>query len=288
MNLLILQSAGKHKTNAKFRECLSLQRSFARVAPATEVTVCGPGFKTFGKREALYKRADVILVAENYSKAPWIDLSSAKKAYRIFWTIDSHIAMARHITFAASQRIALVLQATRKLCANFERQGRKVIWWPNAYDSELVSPRGNPKRWGMGFCGSILNRVGWLAELSKKVGLHKDIFVLGEEMVRTICSYHVHWNKSYRGDINYRCFETLGCGTALLTNRVDGLSQLLLDGSEVITYTSLNDCIEKAKWLLSHPESRNTMAAAGYKRVRQDHTYDVRVRQLMEILREVV
>jgi hypothetical protein len=281
MIIRILQSAGKHPENAKFRECLCLQRAFTRLGVQTQVQ--GPGYPLLTPEAP---RPNVLLVTENYSAAPWISIA-AHPAYKVFWSIDSHCVLGRHLDFVKTQRVQLALVSCAQHVRNFAVVAPRAVWLPNAYPADLIHPLSVPNTGDVGFCGSVLNRRPWLDKLHAALGaLREDIFVLGDDMVRAICSYRVHWNHSYRSDLNYRVFETCGCRTALLTDRVPGLDAVLKEGRECSVYTSFEDCVERARWLLHHETDRARMAAAGHARVEREHTYDVRARQILKLIGE--
>ena len=84
---------------------------------------------------------------------------------------------------------------------------------PNAFDDSLVKPLDIEQKHELGFCGNYVNRRSILEWLEQNHGLHLDIFVIGDDMVKSINSYKCHFNLNIANDINYRSFETIGCGT---------------------------------------------------------------------------
>ncbi len=84
--------------------------------------------------------------------------------------------------------------------------------------------------------------------------MRRDIWVLGEAMVRAVNSYHVHFNRNVADDINSRTFETTGCGTMLLTNYTPGLEQLFKIGEEIVVYRDLDDLRHKARYYTARRE----------------------------------
>jgi spore maturation protein CgeB len=51
---------------------------------------------------------------------------------------------------------------------------------------------------------------------------------------------------------------------------------------------AVNECIEKVKWLLEHPQERELIAKAGQARTLKDHTFAQRAVQLDEIIRKAL
>ena len=85
---------------------------------------------------------------------------------------------------------------------------------------------------------------------------------------------------------NMRLYEATGVGSFLLTDEGSNLAELFESGSEVVTYADVDDLVEKARYFLAHEDERAAIAAAGQARTLRDHTYEVRMRELVGILRE--
>jgi spore maturation protein CgeB len=83
---------------------------------------------------------------------------------------------------------------------------------------------------------------------------------------------------------NMRLFEATGVGSLLLTDEGSNLSDLFDVGREVVTYADVDELVDKARHYLAHEDERRAVAAAGQSRTLRDHTYDVRMRELAEIL----
>ena len=80
-----------------------------------------------------------------------------------------------------------------------------------------------------------------------------------------------------------RLFETTGLGATLLVDDSPMVRRLFAD-DEVVTYTGVEDCVEKARWLLDHPADQERIAAAGQARTLRDHTTAGRAAELAELL----
>jgi spore maturation protein CgeB len=88
-----------------------------------------------------------------------------------------------------------------------------------------------------------------------------------------------------RHSSNMRLFEATGVGTCLLTDRTEGLGELFEPGREVATYGDLDECVERIRRLLAHPDEREAIARAGQARTLRDHTLAHRARHLDALLR---
>lgn len=96
-------------------------------------------------------------------------------------------------------------------------------------------------------------------------------------------NFHIDAAGRYAGNI--RLYEVTGVGSCLLTDEKENLHQLFERDTEVVTYKSADECLEKAKWLLEHPKEREAIAKAGQARTLRDHTYEKRAAQLDNIIK---
>jgi spore maturation protein CgeB len=85
---------------------------------------------------------------------------------------------------------------------------------------------------------------------------------------------------------NMRLFEATGVGTLLLTDQKDNLHQLFEVGKEVIAYSTPQECVELIAYYLDHEDERRAVARAGQERTLRDHTYQLRMKELAQIVRE--
>lgn len=98
-------------------------------------------------------------------------------------------------------------------------------------------------------------------------------------------TFNNHIDISSRTASNMRLFEATGVGTCLITDWKDNLHDLFEPDREVVTYRSPQECVEKVKWLLEHPQERKAIAQAGQTRTLKDHTFDQRAIEIDYIIR---
>jgi hypothetical protein len=284
VNILIIQERGRHDANRDFREAQSMKRALNQLGHSA--VVWGLGYKTWPLADCL-KGADFILLMEQYDQTGWVPDLSTFKGPRVFWTIDSHCNLAEHQAQVRRQKITHLLSSTESYLAAYEAPYK--VWFPNCYDDTLIHPMaGVEKVYEVGFCGNDNGRLAWLQAIERRfkstVIPRADVFVIGQAMVRAINSYRIHFNRNIADDINYRTFETPGCGTFLLTNHTPGLERLFDIGKDLVTYDSIDDLMGKVRHYLEHPWDREVIAAAGYARVKRDHTYLKRAEQLCSLI----
>jgi hypothetical protein len=141
-----------------------------------------------------------------------------------------------------------------------------------------------PKIYDCGFCGNYGNRKEWLLALVRLCHLKVDTMILGASMVQTINSYGIHWNRNEANDINGRTFETLGCGTMLLTNETPGLLELFDDKKHLVIYNTIGDCCEKIRYYSNHTSERMHIAKTGHEHALKYHTFDARAQFIIDLL----
>lgn len=112
--------------------------------------------------------------------------------------------------------------------------------------------------------------------------------VFGIEMFKVLSKSSVTFNNhidiSRNSASNMRLFEATGVGTCMLTDGKPNLHELFEPDYEVVTYRSVEECIEKAKWLLDNPTERDKIAKAGQARTLREHTFDHRALVLDDII----
>jgi len=284
VNFLIIQEAGRHQANAHFRESLCLKTSLNKIE-GNKAEVWGLNYPRFEEFDELEKWADVIFILENYTPS-WLPLDKIikSKKIKIFWSIDSHCVLHMHIDLHKTLKPDIHLNSTESYLPYFIDYSKLCYWFPNAYPCDLIKPLPVEKNVNVGFCGSFFPEREALVNDLKEFNAQYDVFVIGEKMVETICSYKIHLNKNLSNDINYRTFETLGCKTFLLTNHTPGLEKLFDIGKDLVTYSDLNDLKQKVKYYLNNEKERKIIEEHGHATALKRHTYDARCRYLMRII----
>jgi len=87
---------------------------------------------------------------------------------------------------------------------------------------------------------------------------------------------------------NQRLFEATGVGSCLLTDFKTNLHEMFELDRQVVAYSSLEECVEKGRWLLDHPRERAQIAAAGQARTLREHTFEHRAVELDALIRKLI
>jgi hypothetical protein len=275
LKILLIQENGRHNENRHFRECFCLQRGFEKLGH--NVTVWGLGHDNFNQKID-FDSYDLILNLENYGNG-WEPNLREVKTKKLLWSIDSHCRGEQpFLNEFIRGKYDYLLHSTK----DFVNESYK-IWFPNSFDDTLISPRDIGKKCDVGFCGSLLNRNEYINLLSNNFNFIYDNFVIGDSMVNAINSYKIHWNRNLSNDINYRSFETIGCGIPLVTNYNYQYEELgFIDGENVMMYKDNNEMIFKINQLLSDHNLRESIGKSGLELSKQ-HTYEKRCEFLINL-----
>jgi Glycosyl transferases group 1 len=281
MKLLIIQEYSRHIENVLFRECLCLQRAFQFIG--FHVDVWGLGHINYNIIPD-FNKYDVILNCENYGDNWLPDLKPYKKPYKILYAIDPHFrGMQPYEHIAITQGYNFLFVAVK----NFSI-GVNKAWLPPAIDEELFVKKNLPKDIPFGFVGNVSNRGSLLDYLNKAQGLQLHLKIFGDEMVNLINRFNISFNKNISNDTNYRSFETISCGTLLLTDNNPAYKDLgFISGVNCFTYDNVNDINDVLQYLYKNPSIINEVASEGYK-LSKKHTYKKRAQGIAEFLKEKI
>lgn len=110
----------------------------------------------------------------------------------------------------------------------------------------------------------------------------------GIEMLRILAEARIclnrHIDVAEDNANNMRLYEATGVGSLLVTDAKSNLGELFEVGREVVAYRDEDDLVAAVEHYLADEEGRAAIAAAGQERTLRDHTYAVRMQELVEIL----
>lgn len=96
---------------------------------------------------------------------------------------------------------------------------------------------------------------------------------VGEEYRKALCGAKIclcFLSKLNRDTYTRRCFEIPACGKVMLAERTDDLMALFKEDEEACFFSTSEELVHKANWLLNNPDIRNRIAEAGLRRVWAD------------------
>jgi spore maturation protein CgeB len=195
----------------------------------------------------------------------------------------------------------------------FRRKGIPAVLHRLGFDPEVLAGQGQPDRtYPVTFIGSLsavhTTRIKWLEQLcvlvpelriwgpgveclsaSSPIRARHMGVVWGTAMYDVLLRSGITLN--HHGDVapyanNCRLFEATGSGAMLLTDWKVNLHDLFDVGREVAAYRTPEDCAETIRHYLRHAEARRAVASAGQTRTMRDHTYRIRMQELVEIVQK--
>lgn len=105
-----------------------------------------------------------------------------------------------------------------------------------------------------------------------------------EEISRHAIGFNLHAEVAGDYAVNVRMFEVTAAGALLVTDHKKNIRELFEPDSEILTYSSPEECIEKLRWAIEHPVEAQKIAAAGQERTLKDHSVEKRAELLYEIM----
>ena len=134
------------------------------------------------------------------------------------------------------------------------------------------------KIWGSGY-------PFWLNSPLRKC--YPNVYVAELEKSKAFNAAKIVLNTMHFAEIegvNCRLFEAAGCGAFQIAEWKPGLAELFEPEREVVTFRSREELREKVDYYLAHPEERQVISDRAYIRAHREHTYEIRLKQMLQIL----
>lgn len=97
-------------------------------------------------------------------------------------------------------------------------------------------------------------------------------------------NFHIDHSGDFAG--NHRLFEATGTGACLITDHKKNLSELFEVDQEIVSYSSVEECAEKVRYLFNHPAEMRMIAERGKRRCLKEHTFDHRAQEFLDLLKK--
>jgi hypothetical protein len=166
----------------------------------------------------------------------------------------------------------------------FGKDGVKAYFLPHA-----VEPKAYPnspaaiKKYDIGFVGFVTfeKRAKMLDKLFKEFPNFWYGQRLFEDAAEVYRKSKIVFNTAAVDDINMRCFEVTATGAFLLTEWIPTLHECFEDGKHLVTFKTMDEAIEKARYYLEHEDEREAIAKAGMEHTLNNHTYQNRIKEAL-------
>lgn len=145
----------------------------------------------------------------------------------------------------------------------------------------LVEKGFDVKLWGsnLEWTRNVLGNLYY----EKLAPIHK---VEGDEYAKALSGAKVclcFLSKLNRDTYTRRCFEIPACGKVMLAERTDDLLEFFKEDEEACFFSTTEELVSKAQWLIDNPDIRERIAKAGQRRVWVDgHDAESRAKTLLE------
>lgn len=212
-----------------------------------------------------------------------------------YWAIESHIPIALDFHKNIIKDFDYVFVAMKDYINAYKEIHDNVFWLPLAADPEIHKRYDLPRVFDLGYVGGISSnppkmykdKMRLLSSLSQK---YSSLFVnnvWGEDVGKVYSLSKIGFNRSISGasQLPMRVFEVMSCGTMLLTDRLgNGLEELFTDRKHLALYETEEEIHELILYYLENEEERARIALTGQKEVHEKHTYDLRMRTMLELM----
>lgn len=286
MKVLLIQDNGRHEENRYFRETWVLKKGFEKLGHTA--TLWGRFHENFNTIPD-FNSFDLILNLENYSDDWLPDLSKFTKPYKMFYAMDSHVrGMAPYEKIFKDGKYNLLLCGIKMHSA-----GKDRVWWPlgiSCDPSLFYRDEKIQKANFLGFVGNFVTseRQSVITYLQQTFNLNANIFVIGKKMVELINSFHIHFNYNISNSCNARNFETIMCGTCLLTNNNCEYSDLgFVHEKNCLIYNNINELESILNYYKNNISDINKIALAGAE-LSKKHSAEKRITSLLNYLKDKI
>lgn len=90
--------------------------------------------------------------------------------------------------------------------------------------------------------------------------------------------------RSIRSGIPLRCMDIMGAGGFLMSNYQADFYDHFVPGEDLVLYESQEDLLSKCDYYLHHDAERRQIATNGLGKVKEAHTYEIRLAQIFDIV----
>jgi spore maturation protein CgeB len=190
----------------------------------------------------------------------------------------------------------LALTAAPEIVLWYAVEGIPALFWPEASNPDFFHPMNIQKKHDVCFVGANYGIRTKIVSTLKKKGIQVTCFGEGWPNGRISTKTIPELFASSRiilgvGTIGYcedfyslkmRDFDAPMSGSLYITHNNPDLARVYEVGKEIVTYKTIDECVEKVNFYLNQPEQANRIAEAGYKRAMKDHTWKCRFEKLFQ------
>ena len=105
------------------------------------------------------------------------------------------------------------------------------------------------------------------------------------EMPKVFSQSKINLNITMRGirtGLSQRIWDILGCGGFLITDYQSEIPDYFVNGKDLVMYETPEECAELIDYYLKNEEERRDIALSGLRKVNENHTFDLRIAQIIK------
>ena len=216
---------------------------------------------------------------------PYTPISVKNLHPSVYITSDTHLGFDYRLNKA--KEFDFVFCNQERAVKEFGDKGVEAKWLLHA-----VEPQAYPnspacfKKYDLGFVGFVtfLKRAEMLDVMFKAFPNFYYGQRLFEECAEIYRQSKIVFNTAAVDDINMRMFEACATGSLVLCEKVPTLSKIFENEKHVVTYCSIDDAVEKAKYYLENEMLREDIAKQGMNYVLEHHTYSDRINEVYSVV----
>jgi len=208
----------------------------------------------------------------------------------VFYSIDSY-CNPWHIPFGHA--FDMVFVAQKDYMALFIQSGIPAAWLPLFFCSARPHYQKQARDIPAVFVGTVgarnnPDRKPFLESFREK----HPLFATRGDYVPFFNRSHIALNQTAAGELNFRCFEAMACGAALLMEEcANGLEELFTPGEHILpTYTrgDARQAAATAKAALADPGALARIAKQGRELVERKHSDVHRAADILHIMKKLL
>ncbi len=90
-------------------------------------------------------------------------------------------------------------------------------------------------------------------------------------------------NRPIKTGLPLRIFDLLGAGGFVISNYQAEIPEHFIPGEDIVLYESIPDLLDKIAYYLEHDEERRQIAKNGHDKVKNFHSYDIRLQEIFRM-----
>lgn len=222
-----------------------------------------------------------------------IEKSAEKAPYYDFYFINSRYAVKEHIKKGIKNCLYLPLGADtefhKKISLINGNRYKCDIGFVGAWDQnrqiilQELENLDNVKIWGPKW-RKRNSKNSKMLKIIKGEGLYNKDIVNFFNTTKINININLRQNHNIPSGANLRTFEITACSGFLLTDFVEELPELFRIPDEIEVFNTKDEFIDKVKYYIKNDSVREKIAENGYRRVIADHTYEIRMKQVLDTI----